>query len=332
MCQDDVIVKEFEFLSSNQYYMIHGKMWIPRQDVLAIVQIAHGMSEYIERYEEFARYLAMRNILVVGNDHMGHGQSVNQKEDLGYFAIPFNGLKGKEKKKFEASSLVVKDMRHITRIIKKHYPGVPYIMMGHSMGSFFTRRYMMEYGKELDGAILMGTGNSPAAEVRLAKILCEIISLCKGDRHRSKLMARLMFGSYNKKYDSSEGEFAWLTTDAQKRQEYEGDEKSGYLFTMNGLRALFSTILFVEKDQNISRIPKEIKTLLVSGEDDPVGGYTRQVQQVYESLQKKGLEDVSVKFYEQCRHELLNETIREQVYQDICQWIEEHVIHPPLKN
>ena len=323
---DDVRVKEFEFLSSNTYYMIHGKMWIPKHDVVAVVQIAHGMAEHIDRYDEFARFLAERDILVVGNDHMGHGKSINSEEDLGYFSIPFIGAKGKDKERYTSSSLAVQDLHHITRVVKKHYPGVPYILLGHSMGSFLARRYMVEYGREIDGAILMGTGNQPYKEVLFGKILCEIISRIKGDRYRSKLLYLLMFGTYNRRIKKPAGKNAWITSDDKRIKLYNQDKKCGYVFTVNGVKALFSTILFAEKESNIKKIPNDIKTLLISGSDDPVGGYTKQVKEVYEQYKKHGMEDISIKFYEGSRHELINEKVRDCVFKDIYEWICEHVV------
>ncbi len=323
---DDIRVKEFEFPSSNTYYTIHGKMWIPKHDVIAVVQISHGMAEHIDRYDEFARFLAERQILVIGNDHMGHGKSINSEEDLGYFSIPFIGAKGKDKEKYTSSSLAVQDLRYITKVVKKHYPGVPYILLGQSMGSFLARRYMMEYGREIDGAILMGTGNPPYKEVLLGKILCGLISKIKGDRHRSKLLYLLMFGTYNKRIKKPVGKNAWITSDNERIKLYNQDKKCGYIFTVNGIKALFSTILFVEKESNIAKIPKDIKTLLISGSDDPVGGYTKQVKEVYEQYKKHGMEDISVKFYEESRHELINEKVREYVFKDIDEWICEHTV------
>ena len=327
MKDDEIRVKDFEFLSSNKYYMIHGKMWIPKKDVLAVVQISHGMAEHINRYDEFARFLAKRNILVVGNDHMGHGKSINTKDDLGYFSIPIKGLYGKRKEEYSSSGLAVKDLRHITKIVKKHYPGVPYILFGHSMGSFLARRYMMEYGSELDGAILMGTGNQSKAQVNFAMLLCDIVSLIKGERYRSRTFYKLMFGMYNKKIKNHTGNNDWITSDSEKLKIYDDDENCGFVFTMNGLKALFSTMQYIQKDKNIEKIPTDIRTLIMSGNDDPVGDYGKQVKAVYESYIRHGMEDISIKMYDDCRHELLNEKVNDIVYRDIYEWIDTHMIN-----
>ena len=328
MAQDGVIVKDFEFMSTNQYYMIHGKMWIPEKNVLAVVQLSHGMAEYIARYDDFARYLAKRNILVVGNDHMGHGQSVNTEEDLGYFSLPVKGISRNKKEKFGGSSLAVKDLYKITRMVKKHYPGVPYILFGHSMGSFLARRYMMEYGKAIDGAILMGTGKQSEGILLAGQMLVSLVTLFKGDRYRSVLLHRLMFGGYNRKIRQPASFNAWITSDNEQLRKYEEDEKCGFMFTMNGLRALFRTIQYIQTPENIAKIPTDLKVILMSGAEDPVGDYGRQVKAVYEDYVRQGIKDINVRIYAGCRHELLNEKIRNVVYEDIYEWIDAHVINP----
>ena len=328
MANSDIKVKDFEFMSSNTYYTIHGKMWIPKHDVIAVVQISHGMAEHIDRYDEFARFLAKRNILVVGNDHMGHGKSINTKDDLGYFSIPVKGLAKNLRERYSGSGLAVRDLHKVTRMVKKHYPGVPYILFGHSMGSFLARRYMMEYGNELDSAILMGTGNQPKSEVALGLALCSITALLKGDRYRSTLFNKVMFGNYNRKIKNNTSCNAWITSDNDRLKMYEEDELCGFTFTMNGLKALFSTIRYIENPKNIEKIPVDMKLLLLSGAEDPVGDYGKQVKQVYGDYTKHGVKDISVRIYNGCRHELLNEKIRDVVYEDIYDWLDKHVINP----
>lgn len=327
VCMDGIRIKEFVFLSSNMYTDIHGKMWIPDTEIRAIVQISHGMAEHIDRYDEFARFLAKNGILVVGNDHMGHGKSINSEEDLGYFSIPIKGLCGKARENYSSSALTVKDLCHITKIVKKHYPGVPYILLGHSMGSFLARRYLMQYGKELDGIIIMGTGNQSALKVYTAKMLNKIISLIKGERYRSKLLNKLMFGAYNRKIKNHKGDNDWVTSDEGKLKEYDSDSRCGFVFTMNGIEALLSTIQYIINPRNIAKIPTDVKMLIISGTDDPVGDYGEAVKEVYKIYSEHGVEGITIKLYEECRHELLNEKVRDVVYKDILDWIEEYVIY-----
>ncbi len=321
-----VKVRDFKFASSNNYYDIHGMMWIPEGDIRAVVQISHGMAEHISRYDEFAGFLAERGILAVGNDHMGHGLSINSDDDLGYFSIPVKGVRGRKKEKYSSSALAVKDLYHVTKIVKKHYPGVPYIVMGHSMGSFLVRRYLMEYGKEADGAIIMGTGNQSKAEVIAAMTLCDIIGIIKGERYRSKSLDTIIFGMYNRRIKNEKEKNAWITSDKEMLKKYNEDEKNGFLFTINGLKALLSTVWYIKQDKNIKKIPMDVKMLILSGREDPVGSYGKRVEEVYNRYAEQGIKDISIKLYDDCRHELLNEKIREKVYEDIYEWIMETVI------
>lgn len=323
----EIRTKEFEFLSSNKYTDIYGKMWIPNTEIRGIVQISHGMAEYIERYDEFARFLAANGILVVGNDHMGHGKSINSEDDLGYFSIPIKGLRGREKEKYSSSSLVVKDLHHITKIVKKHYPGLPYILLGHSMGSFLARRYLMQYGEEIDGIIIMGTGNQSALKVYTAKILGRLISIVKGERYRSKILNKLVFGAYNRRIKEHKGANDWITSDESKLAEYEADNRCGFIFTMNGIDALFYTIQYIIKAENISKIPTDVNMLILSGTEDPVGDYGTAAKKVYEVYSGHGVEDITIKLYDGCRHELIQEKVRDIVYADILDWLETHVLY-----
>ena len=175
-------------------------------------------------------------------------------------------------------------------------------------------------------AVNKDQGNQPYKEVLAGKILCEIISKIKGDRYRSKLLYFLMFGTYNRRIKKPKVKNAWITSDNERIKLYNQDKKCGYIFTVNGVNALLSTILYIEKESNIKKIPDDIKTLLISGSDDPVGGYTKQVKEVYEQYKKYGMEDITIKFYEGSRHELLNELVRECVFKDIYEWIWEHAI------
>ena len=326
MAEENVVVKEFEFPSNSAYTTIHGKFWIPQGDIKCVLQISHGMSEYIDRYDEFARYLAARGILVVGNDHMGHGDSINSKDEFGYFAPKEWGVPRKEKGERSSSYYTVKDLLEVTKLAKKEAPGVPYVLLGHSMGSFLARRYMMEYGEEIDGAIIMGTGNQPKPLLNTAIGVSNFLRAARGPRHRSKAFAYLMFGSYNKKIEDSNNPYDWVTSDEEKLEKYNSDERSGFLFTMNGIETLLATIKYIQKERNIANIPKDIKMFFVSGEEDPVGEYGKQVEFVYNQYKEAGIKDISIKLYPGCRHEILNEVNRQEVYEDLYNWLLDNFI------
>lgn len=305
--------KEFYFPSSDEIHDIHAIIWRPEGDVRAIVQISHGMIEYVERYDELAEYLTARGILVVGNDHLGHGKSVMSEAEWGFFASG------------DASGKVVRDLHTLTLRMRKQYPSVPYFLLGHSMGSFMARRYAMTYGAELDGAIFVGTGNQPALLVSMAKMIVELMSILSGEHYRSKLVDRLMFGMYNKRFKPVRTRFDWLSRNQENVDKYRKDKACTFLFTLNGYKTLFSVLQFIEKPSNIIRIPAKLPILLLAGEEDPVGDYGRAVRKVYMIYKKRGIKDLSIKLYPQDRHEVLNETDRKDVYEYLYHWLDKRI-------
>ena len=179
--------EEFYFTSTSGTTQIHAVSYIPEGKIKAILQIAHGMVEYIERYEAFAHFLNSKGILVTGNDHLGHGKSINSKDEWGYFA------------KEDGNRAVLYDIYQLTQITKEKYPNIPYFLLGHSMGSFYTRQYLCEFGNELNGAIIMGTGCQPQALVQFGRFLTTFISIFKGWKYRCPLITNIAFGVTRRK-------------------------------------------------------------------------------------------------------------------------------------
>ena len=177
---------DFTLPSSAPGRMLHAFRCVPEGEVRAIVQLSHGMVEFIDRYKPLAEYLAARGILVTGNDHLGHGGSIRTRADYGYFAEP------------DGNRAVLDDLHAMTVLTKQLYPGVPYFLLGHSMGSFYARQYLCEWGSELDGAIILGTGFQPKALVAFARTVCRVLAVFFGWQHRSRLVAELSFLGYNK--------------------------------------------------------------------------------------------------------------------------------------
>ena len=324
---NSIKIKTFHFLSSNNYTEIHGKAWIPNGEVKAIVQISHGMQEHIDRYDDFARFLVGKGILVVGNDHMGHGKSVYSEDDFGYFSIPIKGLSKKAALNNNSNAYVVKDLHRITRVFKKHYPGIPYVLLGHSMGAFMVQRYIMQFGEDIDGAVIIGTGNQPPSAIRMGKAIIKSLTKVHGERYRSEFVNEIMFGKYNERIENPKTKLDWMCSDSEVIEKYQNDDKCGILFTLNGFEALLSVIEYISNPNHIKRITKDLKILFASGCEDPVGGYGEQVKEVYETYKANGIEDITLELYEGCRHEILNELIKKTVYADIYDWIEEHVIN-----
>ena len=301
--------EEFYFTSTSGTTKIHAVRYLPDGEIKAILQIAHGMVEYIERYEAFALFLASKGFLVTGNDHLGHGKSINSKDDWGYFA------------KEDGNRAILCDMYQLTQITKERYPGVPYFLLGHSMGSFYTRQYLCTFGNELQGAIIMGTGCQPLALIQTGRLLTKMISLFKGWNYRSDFINNMAFGSYNKHFQPARTTKDWLTKDTAIVDKYVADECCNFIFTLNAYYNMFTGISRLYNKKLLSDMPKELPVFFVAGEDDPVGDYGKGVRKAVTMFQEIGMKHVSLKLYPTDRHEILNETDREQVYEDLYSWL-----------
>lgn len=304
--------EEFSFLSSNGENNIHGVRWIPEGEIKGIVQILHGMCEYIERYEDFAGYLNSMGILVTGHDHLGHGHSVESEDGLGYFA------------KKNGADCTLEDAHTVTKLTKELYPKLPYVLLGHSMGSYIASNYIERFGSDLDAAILVGTGLEAPIKCLGGKALCNIVSLVKGDRHRSRLLYNIMFGAYNKRIKDNKTRADWICTDDKIVEKYLADPLCNYTFTVNGNITLINFTYYETRAKHLDNIPKQLPIYLTAGNCDPVGHYGKSVLKVEKMFKKHGVKDVSVKLYPGMRHEILNEIGKEKVYEDIYEWIGSH--------
>ena len=291
---------------------LHAFYCEPDGPVRAVVQLSHGMVEFIDRYKPLAESLAAQGIAVTGNDHLGHGGSIRTKADYGYFAQP------------DGNRAVLDDLHRMTRLAKQRWPGVPYFLLGHSMGSFYARQYLCEWGGELDGAIILGTGFQPKALVRLAKGICRVQAALFGWQHRSKLVERLSFAGYN---NGLEGRTThdWLNRDAAEVDKYLADERCTFTFTVNAYYSMFSGILRLHDPAFVAQMPKDLPLLFLAGDADPVGEHGKGVERAVQSLRDAGVQNMEVKFYPGARHELLVETNRREVFADIAGWIEKQL-------
>lgn len=304
--------EEFYFPSRDNQTKIHAVRWIPETEApCCIVQIVHGMAEYVERYEELAVFLTKRNVLVTGEDHLGHGKSVQKDKDLGYFCEQ------------DPATVVVRDVHRLKKMTQELYPGVPYFILGHSMGSFITRNYLCRYGSGIQGAVICGTGMQSAGLLVISKLMAGVQRLFLGDRHIAAFIDKCAFGAYNKRIENPRTSKDWLTRDEAIVDAYLMDPECGFTFTVNGFRTLFELIWRIRKKENLRKIPKELPVFMISGDADPVGDYGRGVRAAYASMEDAGMTKLTMKLYEGGRHELFNETNRGQVMQDVWQWLEE---------
>lgn len=305
-------MKELKLASTDGKNMLHVYCWEPKENPVAILQISHGMVEHLGRYDEFAEFLSDRGIIVIGNDHLGHGLTAKEG-DHGFFGA-------------EKSKTVVDDLYEVTKYAKKTYGSeLPFFLFGHSMGSFMARRYIMTYGSELTGAIISGTGSQPSLALIGGKLIANITGLIKGERHKPKLIKQIAFGSYLKRIENPKSKSDWLSKDEEIVKKYDNDKFCTFDFTVDGYKTLFDSISFIQKKENIDKIPKNLPILFISGTEDPVGNYGKDVESVYDIYDKAGVSDIEMMLYHDGRHEMLNEIEREGVFEDVYEWVNNHI-------
>lgn len=305
--------EEFTFDSRDGKTKLHAVRWVPECKVVCILQIVHGMSEYIERYEDMAQFFAGRGILVTGDDHLGHGKSVSEDGEYGYFCEQ------------DPATVVVRDVHRLKKMTQEDYPGIPYVILGHSMGSFILRNYLFRYGTGIEGAVICGTGSRSNFQNLVCQAVAAVVGVALGEKHTAKIIDRLAFGSYNKRIENPKTSFDWLCTDEKVVEAYEKDELCGFIFKVNGFKTLFQLLGRLNKKENLDKMPKNLPVHFVSGDMDPVGDYGEGVRKAYEDFRRAGMERVSIKLYPGGRHEILNEKNKIQIYEELYPWIMERV-------
>ena len=270
---------------------------LPEGRPRAVLQMTHGMVEYM------------------GHDHLGHGGSVASKEDYGYFGRP------------DGNRLLLDDIHAVTRWAKAlpELAGLPWFLLGHSMGSFYARQYVCEYGDELAGAILMGTGWQPKAAVLAGRAVCHLLAAFRGWHYRSRFVNNLAFGSYNRSFEPARTPNDWLNRDEKEVDRYRAEERCSFLFTLNGYDSLFAGLARLCDKKLLARAPKDLPLLFLAGDDDPVGNKGAGVRRAAQSMRDAGVRQVEVKLYPGARHELLVELNRQEVFADIQAFIEKHI-------
>ena len=309
-----VTKNEFFFPSTNGTSHIHAIEWLPEDgEIRAVLQIAHGVAEYVDRYDGFARFLTQHGIAVVGNDHLGHGKSVADDSELGWFGDEGGWM------------TVVDDIKRLRDLTGEKHPGKPYFLLGHSMGSFLTRSFIIRYPDALDGVILSGTGQQSAAACFAGSLLAGREIRRNGSKYRSETLQKLAFGSYLKKIDKPSGPNDWLSRDAELIRRYSEDALCGYTVSAALMRDMMFGLDFIRKPANLAKMKKTMPVLFFSGTDDPVGGWSKGVRRVVASFIRAGMKDVTLRLYDGGRHEMLNETNKQEVYDDVLAWLDEKI-------
>ena len=297
------------FVSCNGKSNIRVRRCSPDGAPKAIVQIAHGIAEHVERYDDFARFLASNGFLVVANDHLGHGKSFASEEDKGFF-----GETG-------GWELAVGDMRKLYERTHAEFPDLPYFLFGHSMGSFLTRTYLIKFRDGLTGAILSGTGQQPGIVVAGGKFMGQQEIKKHGARYKSEKLNNMAFGSYNKDFQPQRTVSDWLSRDEAVVDRYQADPLCGFIPSAGLFTDMMGGIAFNQKPSNVARMKKDLPVYFMSGDNDPVGANGKGVMQAYQSFLKAGMTDVTMKLYHGGRHEMLNELNKDEVYADILNWL-----------
>lgn len=301
------------FPSVDDETTIHAIEWVPEGEPVAVLQLIHGMTEYIGRYDEFASYLSERGFYVVGNDHLGHGESVNSPEQYGFF---------REK---NGNRALLEDIETLRQMTAEKYPDVPYFLLGHSMGSFLARQYIARHGDKLAGAVIMGTGTTPEATLKTGRALCRMIAAVKGWKYRSSLVYGIVSNGNNKRIPDAKTPVEWLSKNEPNKEAYVNDPRCTFRFTLNGYYNMFRSISDCQNKKTIEKIPKDLPVLIVSGAEDPIGQYGKGVEHAYKLYENAGINDLKMKLYEGDRHEILNELDRAVVYDELYAWFKEHM-------
>lgn len=308
-----MITKEFStFISSDGIHNIHYFCIAPEKPK-AIVQIAHGLAEHVERYITFAIKLAEQGFAVFAGDHLGHGKSIDSEDELVWFA---------EK---DGWKLVCQDVWKLHDIAVERFPNIPYVLMGHSMGSFIARALAAERSKELDGLILCGTGHQSALMIGFGKVVHGIEKLRLGSKGRSKLINSGTIGTYNKAFKPSRTPCDWLTRDEREVDKYIKDPLCGKDMTVGLFGDLVEGQNFIRKSQNIRKMRSDLPIYMFSGDKDPVGKMGKGVQMVYVLFKANGLQNVTLKLYPDGRHEMLNGPDRKLVVKELVKWLDERI-------
>lgn len=289
---------------------IYLRHWIipePR----AIVQICHGMAEHIKRYDELAEQLCAAGYLVCGLDYKGHGQTLKEGEAKGFFCA------------VDGWDYTVKDIMTLKERVQAEWPGIPYVLFGHSMGSFLARTVAARHGDQFDGFVFEGTsGANPV--VGVAKLIAMLEGSKNGPDKPSALLDKLAFGSYNKAIATRRTKFDWLSRREDVVDKYIADDLCGFVFTAQGFYDMFCGLGEVQAKDWAAKVPDK-PIYIFAGDADPVGAYGKGVKQVADKLTAAGKSKVTLKLYPGARHEVHNELCAQECYSDLVVWLEEAI-------
>lgn len=287
-------------------------IWETEKEPVGVLQIVHGMAEYIDRYDNFAKYMTEHGFNVIGHDHLGHGHSVSDERDYGFFAEE-NGDK-----------IIIEDMHSVTQYAKEKWEELPNFILGHSMGSFCLRQYLTKYSNDVFGAIIMGTGWIPSAAALLGKTIATNTCKSKGSHTVNPLLIKLTLEPYNKPFAPARTNCDWLSKDEKQVDLYVNDKLCGFDFTAGAYKDFFTVLEKIAKNRQLIGMRKSLPILITSGSVDPVGG-KKACEKLNAQYKRCGIDDVTLKLWENDRHEILNELDKSDVYDYICTWLKSKI-------
>lgn len=293
---------------------MHCYQWLPAGDIKAVIQIAHGMAEHGARYARLAACLNAEGFAVYANDHRGHGKSISAQLPLGHMADE------------DSWNKAVDDLDLLNAEIRKLHPDTPIILLGHSMGSFLTQSYLRKYGDNIAAAALSASNGPPGALGKIAQFLIRLEKLRLGKIGHSALMSAMTFKAFNKAFKPNRTEFDWLSRDHTEVDKYVADPLCGFECSVATWQGMLDALTCIASKQALDEMDKTKPIYVISGTNDPVGENAKGVERLLATYQNHGFENVSSKFYPDARHELFNETNRDEVTQDFINWIKTTVL------
>lgn len=305
-------MEKYNFKNKENSTIVYYK-WGSHEKPKAIIQLVHGMSEWVGRYDYFANKLVEEGYLVYGNDHYGHGESSENNEKLGY-------LTGENR-----FYTMVEDIKALNDIIKNENKDIPVILFGHSMGSFLSQRYLEEYGESIDGLILSGSNGKPKYFTKMGLLVCKLEMIFKGKGNRSKLMDKLSFGDFNSSIKNPNTNFDWLSRDSKEVEKYIEEDYCGFIYPTEFYYDLIKGIWDIHKEENLNKIKKlDIPIYIFAGDKDPVGYFGKGIINLYQTYKTIGVKDLNYKLFEDGRHEMLNEINKDDVINEVIIWLNNH--------
>ena len=306
--------QEFRFPSADGTTTLYGRTWAPEHGApRAVLQLVHGIAEHIGRYDRFARFMSDHGYLVCAEDHLGHGNTPENAEDLGYTADKDGWVK------------MTDNVRALHERIAPQYPGIPYFILGHSMGSFLTRSYLIRYPGTVDACALLGTGQQPESVLKAGLAACRLEQIRLGKRGRSKLLQSLCFGAYNSQFKPNRTESDWVCSVDEVVDAYIADPFCQVMPSVTLMRDMLTGIRFNQQPENLAKMDKTTPVFFLSGDQDPVGSNGKGVRAAYQSFLDAGCGHVRLKLYPGGRHEMLNEHNWQDVYDELLSWFDQQI-------